>query len=227
MGEATISGYLHGDRIPEQGKLDRIYKVLEEAAQQTHTELPYSLRKLLSMRAEVLRARIERGMVGDPLALRPVAERTATSETPAPRTSGAARRSRRRRRIAPLRGRVSHLPTRNEVPVPSEEGDRHLTQDSGTSRAAELDAYRGHQAAGRTRDAYMILWSMANALPVREFPAVVMSYRAAGLTEAAETLLHTAARREVQAALNIAAALHDNDQYEDAGVMLNAARTDS
>ncbi|MCX4908395.1 helix-turn-helix transcriptional regulator [Streptomyces sp. NBC_00878] len=226
-GEAAISGYLNGNRVPEQGKLEKIYKVLEEAAQRTHTELPYCLGKLLSMRAEVLRARIERSVGGDIPVLRPVEERTADSEQPAPRVSRAARRSRRRRRITPLRGRVSPLPTRDEVPVPSGEGDRHLIQDSGPSRAAELDAYRSHQAAGRTRDAYMILWSMANALPVREFPAVVMSYRAAGLAEAAETLLHTAARREVQAALNIAAALHDNDQYEDAGVILNAARTDS
>ncbi|MFJ7048860.1 hypothetical protein ACIQVC_36465 [Streptomyces sp. NPDC101112] len=227
VGQATISCYLHGVRIPQPGKLKGIYSVLEEAARQADTKLPYSLSKLLCMRSDALWARNERSGIANDAPTTHTDPHPAVPEMPAPRLSRAARRIRRRRRIAPTRGQVSALPTRIEVPVPPEEGDRHLNQDADVSRAAEVDAYRGHQTAGRTRDAYMVLWGVAKTLPVREFPAVVTSYRAAGLGEAADTLLRTAALRDVQAAVNIAAALHDNDQYEDASVILNAARTDS
>jgi hypothetical protein len=46
----------------------------------------------------------------------------------------------------------------------------------------------------------------------------------AGLEQAVETLLKTAAEREIRAVLTITAALHEQRQYEDAGVMLTAVR---
>jgi hypothetical protein len=69
-----------------------------------------------------------------------------------------------------------------------------------------------------------MLRNAASTVPAHEFPGVVSSCRAAGLEQAVETLLKTAAEREIRAVLTITAALHEQRQYEDAGVMLTAVR---
>ncbi|WP_069753844.1 helix-turn-helix transcriptional regulator [Streptomyces sp. EN16] len=47
--------------------------------------------------------------------------------------------------------------------------------------------------------------------------------RAVGLEEAADQVITNAARRDAQAVLNIASALHNSEQYTDAGLLLTAA----
>ncbi|MFD4563275.1 helix-turn-helix domain-containing protein [Streptomyces sp. NPDC058467] len=231
MAPTTYSGYLNAWRLPEAEDLERIWKVISEGARQRAQAEPYSLDELRALRekATLCATCIRRGGPGTP-ARKPSVEVAPTSELtrrrPAPRLVRG--RARRRVHLYGSRQRVISIPPpRAEVPVPREEGDRHLTPNVSDALAAELRTLHRHQAAGRTRDTHMMLWGKARSITPGEFPETVAAYRAAGLEEEVETLLRTAAaERDVHAVLNIVAALHDSHQYTDAQAILAAARTD-
>ncbi|MFL1902729.1 hypothetical protein ACJWDR_27030 [Streptomyces tauricus] len=68
---------------------------------------------------------------------------------------------------------------------------------------------------------------MGSSLPSSDFPLAVASYRQAGAEEAVETMLNAAADRDVQASLNITAALLEEGHLGDARALLSALRDDA
>ncbi|BDH50789.1 hypothetical protein MTP02_18000 [Streptomyces albus] len=68
-----------------------------------------------------------------------------------------------------------------------------------------------------------MIWQSAMTLPASEIPHVVASCRAAGLSDAADSVITNAARRDLSAVLRIAACFHEAHQYEDATLLLSSA----
>ncbi|MFF4348858.1 helix-turn-helix domain-containing protein [Streptomyces sp. NPDC001530] len=231
MAPTTYSGYLNGQRLPEDGHLTRIYDVISEDVRQRGKAERHSLdelraRRLLASRCAACTRRGDSRAPAKELSLEAAPATAPTRRRPAPRVvRGSARR--RVHLYGSRRRMISMPPPRTEVPVPREEGDRHLTPHVSDVLAAELRTLHRHQAAGRIRDTHVLLWGKARSITPVEFPETVAVYRAAGLEEEVETLLRTAAaERDVHAVLNIVAALHDSHQYADAQAILAAARTD-
>ncbi|GAA2453188.1 hypothetical protein GCM10010273_39250 [Streptomyces lavendulocolor] len=223
VSPTTLSGYLCGHRLPQTGDtVDRLYTTAERHAQLARRSLPCSrdrLRELLRL------AQLERWQAGAGAGTAPERPSPVAPEQPASRPVAARRRLQRRVRMYGMRQRTPRPTARATVPVPPEKGDRHRAPAQDTAPwAAEAEEVRRHFAEGREWDAYLMLRNAASTVPAHEFPGVVSSCRAAGLEQAVETLLKTAAEREIRAVLTITAALHEQRQYEDAGVMLTAAR---
>ncbi|MFE1797803.1 helix-turn-helix domain-containing protein [Streptomyces sp. NPDC059517] len=197
IAASTMSCYATGRRVPRVGKLESIYKVLEAESADQSFDLPYSLAYLLDLRAG---AELEKRA--------PEAAATVLHE------------------VEPvIHGLVEAPPEEQTVaPVIPQEGDR---RNSVASHAADIAAYGRHLAAGRVRDAHFHAWVMGSRLPSNEFPLAVASYRRSGAEEAVETMLNAAADRDVQASINIAAALLDEGHLADARVLLNVLRDDA
>ncbi|MGW0902665.1 helix-turn-helix domain-containing protein [Streptomyces sp. NPDC002853] len=220
VGQSSISCYNTGKRVPEQASLERIYKVLEAEARRCGSTLPHSLAQLHGLREA---AKIE--------SIAPVTAAAWTSGTDSAltgaipcRPASAALRNRRRMKRAMLAQRnAAPGLAPPEGPVPPREGDR---PSAGNSYAADVAEYGRHMAANRVRDAHFIAWAMGSNLPSLEFPRAVASYRKANLAEGADTMLSTAANRDMQTSVNIAAALLDVGQLMDAQRLLTAIRTD-
>ncbi|MFD9329121.1 helix-turn-helix domain-containing protein [Streptomyces sp. NPDC060065] len=230
MAPNTFSGYLNGSRLPEDEPLTRIWKVISEDVRQKGASEAHTLDELRTLREQAVRcaACTRRGSVALPEKPSPAAADVDAPTKGQPASRIVHGRARRRVRLHGSRRRmIPGPPPHTEVPVPLQEGDRHLTPNVSDVLAAELRTLRRHQAAGRTRDTHMMVWGKARSTTPGEFPETVAVYRAAGLEEEVETLLRTAAERDVHAVLNIVAALHDRHQYEDAQAILAAARTDT
>ncbi|MFJ8587681.1 hypothetical protein ACIRD2_23955 [Streptomyces sp. NPDC093595] len=219
----TLSGYLCGHRLPKNGEsLDRVYTAMEKHAQAKERSLPRSLAEMRKLFELAVRERWEARSGTDTGAGEPSA---AAHTLPAPRRTSPRRRLQRRVRMYGARRKAALSAGRAAVPVPPERGDRHRTVGTSTAApwATEAEEIRSHFAGGRAWDAYQMLRNTASTVPAHEFPGVVSSCREAGLEQAVETLLKTAAEREIRAVLSITAALHQQHQYEDAGVILAAA----
>ncbi|WP_221355825.1 helix-turn-helix domain-containing protein [Streptomyces beigongshangae] len=197
IAASTMSCYVTGRRVPGLENLESIYKALEADVVAQGGELPHSLPYLLDLRLD---AALEKRFP-ETLAKAPheaePAIPDASESSPAEQTV---------------------------APVPSSEGDR---RNSVTSHAADIAAYGRHLAAGRVRDAHFHAWAMGSRLPSNEFPLAVASYRRSGAEEAVETMLNAAADRDVQASINIAAALLDEGHLADARALLNVLRDDA
>ncbi|MFH8463917.1 hypothetical protein [Streptomyces sp. NPDC017991] len=197
IATSSMSCYVTGRRVPRLGKLESIYKALEAEAVDQGFDLPYSLADLLDLRAG---AELEKRA--------PEATATVLHEVE-----------------SVIRDLVEAPPGEQTVaPVTPHEGDR---RNSVTPHAADIAAYGRHLAAGRVRDAHFHAWVMGSRLPSNEFPLAVASYRRTGAEEAVETMLNAAADRDVQASINIAAALLDEGHLADARVLLNVLRDDA
>ncbi|MBV1938279.1 hypothetical protein KUF83_17160 [Streptomyces sp. BV286] len=197
IGVSSMSCYATGRRVPRLEKLESIYKVLEAEAVDQGFDLPYSLAHLLDLRAG---AELEK--------YAPEAAATVLHE------------------VEPVIHDLAAAPPGEQTvaPVTPHEGDR---RNSVTPHAADIAAYGRHLAAGRVRDAHFHAWVMGSKLPSNEFPLAVASYRRSGAEEAVETMLNAAADRDVQASINIAAALLDEGHLADARVLLNVLRDDA
>ncbi len=68
-----------------------------------------------------------------------------------------------------------------------------------------------------------MMWSAATTLSARDVQIFVAQCRTAGLEKAADQVITNAARRDAQAVVNIASALHNSEQYADVGLLLAAA----
>lgn len=218
----TLSNHLNGGRVPEPQLLTSFYKVVEEDAWEKGAELPHPLDALLEMRLAALKKHCSCCAVGYP---------ADTGESPAEEAEAPASRpvrnsgyeSRADQNTAVAAGSASGAAARTRVPVPLPQGDRHpkILPDENWS---ELSILTGYLSEGRHRDAYMVLWSAATTLSSHDVTDVVMACRSAGLDDEADTVLASAGGRDAQAVLNIASAFHDRHLYEDAGVILAAAK---
>ncbi|MFJ2773359.1 hypothetical protein [Streptomyces sp. NPDC087300] len=219
VNQSSLSCYNTGRRVPEPGPLERIYKVLEREVQRRAAKaLPHSLPYLLQLRDAARAQSFAPSAADAALAASASASAGRRPASPAFRE----RRRTKRRRLA--RRKLAGLSAQAKVPVPHRAGDRHPAENA---HAADIAAYRGHVAAGRYRDAQFIAWAMGNNLAPRDFPDAVASYRRAGAGEGAEAMLSAAANRDdVQASINITAALVDEGQVADAQAILAVIRTD-
>lgn len=96
---------------------------------------------------------------------------------------------------------------------------RTATGPGWTGLETLLDRLLRHE----TQDAFFMIWQSAMTLPASEIPHVVASCRAAGLSDAADSVITNAARRDLSAVLRIAACFHEAHQYEDATLLLSSA----
>ncbi|ALC29721.1 hypothetical protein ABE83_23665 [Streptomyces sp. CFMR 7] len=110
------------------------------------------------------------------------------------------------------------------MPVPRTEGDRHPVSQAELTWT-ETRVVARFLAAGRNRDAEMLLWRAGAAYSADEILQAVTACRSAGLRDAADTILINAAgRMDRQAVLNIAAALDRAGRLEDVSYLLAAAQ---
>ncbi|MCX4534874.1 hypothetical protein OHA79_19275 [Streptomyces sp. NBC_00841] len=214
----TLSNHLNGGRIPEEALLQGFYEVIEKDAAGGEP-LPHTLAALLELRIHAQKKHCECCSVGYPPDHDDEAERPA---------SGTVRMSPVRRRALLLgrqtRRRKLSLPqTQMRVPVPRAEGDRH------PSEAAELTwtetgVVAGYLADGRNRDADLLLWRAGTSYSADDILKAVTSCRAAGLQNAAEAILISAAERtDKRAVMNITAAFNHAGRHDDVGILLAAA----
>ncbi|MBV1947908.1 helix-turn-helix transcriptional regulator [Streptomyces sp. BV129] len=229
LAASTYSSYLNGARLPKEKDIRAIYSVIADDVRLRNRALTSSLDELIALRerASLCTSCPRRGGNTGAPAPESLSAEASTSEPgrPAPRLVRG--RARKRVRIYGGRRRTTSAPSRTEVPVPLPEGDRHLTRATSPALATELALLQSNQAAGRVRDAYMLVWDKARKITPGDLPEVLAAYRASGLEEAADALLRTVVvERDVNAVLNIVAALHDGHQYTDAQTILAAARTD-
>ncbi|MER5256291.1 hypothetical protein [Streptomyces sp. NPDC002855] len=221
VGQSSISCYNTGKRLPEQASLEQIYKALETEAQRLGRPLPHSLAHLHRLREA---AKIE--SIAPVTAAAWVSGIASAPSGASPRrpASTALRNRRRLKRAMLAQRKASPVLAPAEGPVPHWEGDR---PSAGMSYAAEVAEYRRYMAAGRVRDAHFIAWAMGANLSSIEFPRAVASYRRADMAEGADTMITTAAKRDIQTSVNIAAALLEDGQLGDAQQLLTAIRTDT
>ncbi|MEU3434507.1 helix-turn-helix transcriptional regulator [Streptomyces sp. NPDC006863] len=222
LAPTSLSNHLNGGRIPEAEHVEKLYKILRDEAAMNARAMPCSLPSLLELRSEALVKHCDCCPVGSPgsAAAAPDPQPTA-SVSPAPKHVRP--RPRRPRVRIPARQRsMSRASAQAEVPVPLLEGDRHLTTPAGAAWP-EISMLAESLSTGRSRDADVMMWSAATTLSARDVQIFVAQCRAAGLGKAADQVITNAARRDAQAVLNIASALHISEQYADVGLLLAAS----
>ncbi|MGW1707242.1 hypothetical protein ACWCP8_17280 [Streptomyces sp. NPDC002206] len=215
----TLSNHLNGGRIPEEPLLRDFYEVIEKDAAAEGVLLPHTLDALLELRVQAQKKHCRCCSVGYP----PAHTQTGP-EQPAPRIvrNSPVRRARSLRRQV-RRREFSVLQERMRVPVPRAEGDRHPAQAAEVTWT-ETGVVARYLADGRKRDADLLLWRAGTSYSADNILRAVSSCRSAGLRDAAETILITAAERtDKQAVLNITAAFNNAGRHEDVAFMLAAA----
>ncbi|MCY0929739.1 hypothetical protein OTB20_26815 [Streptomyces sp. H27-H1] len=240
----SLSNHLNGARIPAEPQVRSFFKAIQDEVSapgaEDDTPWPCTLEELLELR---LLARAQHcdcmpHSENDTKAPQEEADSRADDGAPAPRRPerGPVRRADRRlgiqRRPNPsLRSRSRALSraaidtavARSRMPVPPEEGDR-LPAGSLAAGWTELETLAGFMAAGRNRDAGLLLWRAGTTLSATEVLEVVHSCRTAGFHEAAESVLTSVGERaDKQAVLNIAAAFQQAGQSGEVGLLLSAA----
>ncbi|MGW1979289.1 hypothetical protein [Streptomyces sp. NPDC001889] len=225
----TFSGYLTGYRLPkEAASLTCVYAVMEEHAAKSHHVLPWSLEDLERLRSQALleRCGAHSGDGAPRVGEAPGKPQSPVAELPAPLRRARTRLMRQRVRLYGRRRIVRPREVPVKVPVPPQQGDRHVSFGAqGDGWVPETEEVLGHFAAGRDWDAYMVLRNTASTASAHEIPEIVSACRSAGMEDAVEIVLRAAAQRDTRAVLNITAALHERRQFDDAGVVLAAARS--
>ncbi|WP_148710272.1 hypothetical protein [Streptomyces sp. 3211.6] len=228
----SLSNHLNGGRIPDESLVRAFYRVIQDevsAAGTAAVPLPCSLEELLELRRL---ARVQHcSCVPHPRAAPPGGSGTETPASPvsepAPvRPSLRAGRRRLRHGRALTRTAVFAASARQRVPVPLQEGDRPRALVVDTDWT-EMQTLTGFLSDGRRRDAGLLLWRAGRTLSAPELVEAISSCRAAGLDEAAESVLTSASERaDKQAVLNIVAALRHAGREEDVEYLLTAATRD-
>ncbi|WDG31058.1 helix-turn-helix transcriptional regulator [Streptomyces sp. CA-278952] len=222
LAPTSLSNHFNGGRIPEAEHVEKLYKILDDEAATSSRPMPCSLPLLLELRDKALVKHCDCCAAGSPAAAAssPEAQPTVTG-SPAPKP--VRRRPRRPRvRLSTLRHSIPRAPAQTKVPVPLRGGDRHLTTPADAAWP-EIRTLAASLSDGRSRDADIMMWSAATTLSARDVQIFVAHCRAVGMEEAADQVITNVARRDAQAVLNIASALHDSEQYADAGLLLAAA----
>ncbi|MFE9699695.1 helix-turn-helix domain-containing protein [Streptomyces sp. NPDC006270] len=222
LAPTSLSNHFNGGRIPEAEHVKKLYKILRDEAATSSRPMPCSLSMLLELREKALVKHCGCCPVGSP-------QDAADGADPLPTTAGSPasmtvrRRSRRPRvRLSTRRHGILRAPAQAKVPVPLQEGDRHLTTPADAAWP-EIRTLAESLTTGRSRDADIMMWSAATTLSARDVQIFVAQCRAVGLEDAADQVITNAARRDTQAVLHIASALHSSEQYADAGLLLTAA----
>ncbi|MFI5655041.1 helix-turn-helix domain-containing protein [Streptomyces anulatus] len=222
LAPTSLSNHFNGGRIPEAEHVKKLYKILRDEAATSSRPMPCSLPFLLELREKALEKHCGCCPAGSP-------EAPDSSPAPQPTSAGSPapkpvrRRPRQPRvRLSARRRSIPRALAQAEVPVPLREGDRHLTTPADAAWP-EIRTLAESLSAGRSRDADIMMWSAATTLSARDVQIFVAQCRAVGLEEAADQVITNAARRDAQAVLNIASALHNSEQYTDAGLLLTAA----
>ncbi|MFI9059058.1 helix-turn-helix domain-containing protein [Streptomyces anulatus] len=223
LAPTSLSNHFNGGRVPEAGHVEKLYKILDDEAASSSRPMPCTLPYLLELREKALEKHCGCCPVSSP-------EATDSSPDPQPTSAGSpapkpVRRRRPRRprvRLSTLRHSIPRASAQAKVPVPLREGDRHLTTPADAAWP-EIRTLAESLSAGRSRDADIMMWSAATTLSARDVQIFVAQCRAVGLEDAADQVITNAARRDAQAVLNIASALHNSEQYADAGLLLTAA----
>jgi hypothetical protein len=222
LAPTSLSNHFNGGRIPEAEHVKKLYKVLHDEAAAASRAMPCSLPLLLELRAKALVKHCDCCSVSSLEASTAAPEPQPTAAaSPAPKHVRC-RPRRPRVRLSTRRRAVLRSPVQAEVPVPLREGDRHLTTPADAAWP-EIRTLAENLTTGRSRDADIMMWSAATTLSARDVQIFVAQCRAVGLEEAADQVITNAARRDAQAVLNIASALHTSEQYADAGLLLAAA----
>ncbi|MFJ9139571.1 MULTISPECIES: helix-turn-helix domain-containing protein [Streptomyces] len=222
LAATSLSNHLNGGRIPEAEHVEKLYKILRDEAATASREMPCSLPLLLELRVKALVKHCDCCPAGSSEAVAAAPEpQPMTAVSPAPKHLR--RRPRRPRiRLSTRHRGIPRTPAQAEVPVPLRKGDRHLTTPADAAWP-EIRTLADSLSAGRSRDADIMMWSAATTLSARDVQIFVAQCRAVGLEKAADQVITNAARRNAQAVLHIASALHDSEQYADAGLLLAAA----
>ncbi|MFJ1788892.1 helix-turn-helix domain-containing protein [Streptomyces anulatus] len=216
LAPTSLSNHFNGGRIPEAGHVEKLYKILDDEAASSSRPMPCSLSLLLELRDKALVKHCDCCAAGSPEPL------PMSAGSPAPKPVRRRRPRRPRVRLSTLRHSIPRAPAQAKVPVPLREGDRHLTTPVDAAWP-EIRTLAESLSARRSRDADIMMWSAATTLSARDVQIFVAQCRAVGLEEAADQVITNAARRDAQAVLSIASALHNSEQYADAGLLLTAA----
>ncbi|MFB8212712.1 hypothetical protein [Streptomyces sp. NPDC056010] len=216
----TLSNHLNGGRIPDITLLQDFYATVEKDASAAGAgPLPHTLDALFELRARARKKHCACCTVGYPGASEDARQERPAS--PVAETPGLARARRLRRRA--LRRELSLAPKPSGVPVPLPQGDRHPV-DAAELSWPETRLVAGYLASDRKHDAGFLLWRAGLTYAAADIVRAVTSCRTAGLHDAAEAILITAAERpDRQAVLSIAAALGNAGRHEDVAFVLSAA----
>ncbi|MEW1635768.1 hypothetical protein AB0469_17020 [Streptomyces sp. NPDC093801] len=228
----SLSNHLNGGRVPDEPLVKAFYDVIQDDVSATGTRglpLPCSLEELLELRRL---ARVQHcACVPHPRTAAPGESKAETPASPvcepAPgRPSPGTVRRRLRRSNALSRTAVFAASARQRVPVPLPERDRPRALAADTDWS-EMRTLTGFLSDGRHRDAGLLLWRAGRTLSAPEVVEAIGSCRAAGLDEAAESVLTSASERaDKQAVLNIVAALRHAGREQDVEYLLTAATRD-
>ncbi len=220
LPESSVSCYRTGRRMPNQHRVELLYKVTEEAALRQGVTLPYSLQQLLRLHEA---AAIE-SVAPSARVLEAEADRTSCDSAGQRWSALSGFRKRRHRRRGLL---ARHTTTRSTAPggapVPPRQGDRRTASNP---HAAEVADFSRYVAEGKVREAHFIAWAMGSSVPALEFPQALASYRKAGAVQGVEAMLNAATSASMQRSVNVAAALLDKGQVQDARAVLSAVRTE-
>ncbi|MFJ5719813.1 hypothetical protein [Streptomyces sp. NPDC093149] len=213
----TLSNHLNGGRIPEEALLQGFYEVIAKEAAGGEP-LPHTLDALLELRIHAQKKHCDCCSVGYPSA----GEEGKRPASRAVRISRVQRQALRLRRLTRRRD-LSMPQTRIRVPVPRAEGDRHPSEAAEVTWT-ETAVVARYLSDGRNRDADLLLWRAGTSYSADNILKAVASCRAAGLPDAAEAILISAAERtDKRAVMSITAAFNHAGRHEDVAVLLAAA----
>ncbi|MCX5397275.1 hypothetical protein [Streptomyces sp. NBC_00102] len=226
LAASSLSNHLNGGRVPEEAHLASLFANIETEVIARGGQMPCSLSTLLELREKALFRHCA-------CCSRDTAASVSLSETspggeageeepPIPRSAHRVLPRHLRTRRYGRRTKIE-IPTRTDVPVPLQQGDRHTSSFLEETWPAAVSELADTLSTSRYREADIMMWSAATNLTAHDVQVFVAGCRAAGLEEAANQVLTTAARRDAQAVISIAAALHEQKQYDDAGRLLTAA----
>ncbi|MGE7434030.1 hypothetical protein [Kitasatospora sp. NPDC001175] len=209
IGKSTLSGYLKASRIPGDGELEAVYELAEKEVGATGVPMPVTLDELFRL----ARAARVRHCLCCPIG-HPAPDRAVYGPEERPGGTSAPRE--------PAEGgfpaQRQHSAAGTGTPL---DGDRRLKPERAPIAAVmELAQYL---TAGRLADARTLMHHAAVAAPVEDIPEFVSGCRETGLHEAADSVLHYAARRNVAAVLELAARLVADESFTDVAVLLGAA----
>ncbi|GHG58153.1 hypothetical protein [Streptomyces griseocarneus] len=241
--KTTVNECLNARKV-SRGDIDVIKRIYDLAAQSAqHAALPVTWDKLVLLFEELWKEE-ERLAPRSPIAVPHTSKKErqprAVATPPVRRRLTRVRNGRSHQRAAIRRARqaTAHVgasaattdleaSTASAVaPVPSRQGDR--PHENNSERLTEmswpgLQEVAVHLDRGRTLDAVTILRNAGWALPVEEVPGAISDCRAAGLDDAAETMLSSAGQRDINAVLYLATTFNNEHRHDDVGALLRSA----
>ncbi|MGW2795952.1 hypothetical protein [Streptomyces sp. NPDC001269] len=194
IAKPTLTGYLKAARVPADGLITGIYGLAEHAAAASGGTPPMMRGELLELAAA---ARIRHCSCC---------------------ARGAAGRHLQEPGI-PVQAAVPDTAAAGTGTLP--EADRHLNPKRAADPA--IEGLARYVQAGRLADARTLMHYAGTGATTARIADFVSGSRDIGLHDAADTVLHHAARRDAAAVLDLAALLAADDRFDDVKVLLGAA----